>query len=107
MQLSKLWKPDGVHRTRLHTQRDKICLHPVGMVRAAASHLARIGFGVWPTVPWYTRDAFRFISRLDLHGKRVLEYGSGSSTLWYARRGALVTTVEDDPDWITRVADMC
>lgn len=33
----------------------------------------------------------------------VFEYGSGGSTLYFARRGASVTSTEDKSDWLRRV----
>lgn len=37
-------------------------------------------------------------------GARVFEWGAGGSTLWFARRAAIVTTVEHNLEWHNRVA---
>ena len=52
-------------------------------------------------------DAVQFLDRrLAEIGKtrpaRILEFGSGGSTLWFAKRGALVS-VENDPEWFAIV----
>lgn len=56
-------------------------------------------------VPWYAWNAIPVVeaevSRLS--GEKVLEWGTGSSTLWYARRGMRVTGIEHDPQWF----DVC
>lgn len=53
-------------------------------------------------LPWWTYDAIdrveRFLSRRG-PDVRVFEYGSGASTVWLARRTAVVDTVEHDTDW--------
>jgi predicted O-methyltransferase YrrM len=50
-------------------------------------------------VPWLP---FRLIDELAAFvrpGTRVFEYGGGGSTLWFLDRGAVVVTVEHDPNW--------
>ena len=50
--------------------------------------------------PWLTRDANRYLAQHVRPGMRVLEWGAGASTLWFAARGCQVTSVEHDPSWI-------
>lgn len=49
-------------------------------------------------IPWMTYPAIEFFRRSELFGKkpRVFEFGSGSSTLFWAERAAHVYSVEDD-----------
>jgi predicted O-methyltransferase YrrM len=57
-----------------------------------------------PNVPWLTPAAIEF---LDAHLKASdvgLEFGSGRSTLWFARRVARLTSVEHDRAWYERVS---
>lgn len=60
--------------------------------------------------PWMT---FSAIAHLDRHlgqlgGKgRVFEWGSGGSTLFFARRAAEVIAVENDGDWAEKVRAAC
>jgi len=37
--------------------------------------------------------------------KTVWEFGSGGSTLWFAKRAKSVVSIEDDPDWYAAVKD--
>jgi predicted O-methyltransferase YrrM len=57
-------------------------------------------------VPWWTLEASDLVDTFlkGRPGARAFEWGSGASTLWLARRGAAVTSVEHDPEWasITR-----
>ena len=50
-------------------------------------------------IPWYTYPAIEYLERWDLNGKYIFEFGCGSSTLYWLRRGAVVVAVENDPDW--------
>lgn len=54
-------------------------------------------------LPWITFGAIRFLDDMSLEGKHVFEYGAGGSTLYFARRGAVVTSVEHDRSWAARV----
>lgn len=53
--------------------------------------------GLW--YPWYTIGALEEISSWDLSGKIIWEYGGGNSSLWWAKKAALVHTVESDFKW--------
>lgn len=50
-------------------------------------------------LPWYTYPCIEFLRRQDFHGKTVLEFGAGQSTLWWASRGATVVSLEGDKQW--------
>jgi len=45
------------------------------------------------------------IERLMQPGSRVLEFGSGHSTIWFAEMGCVVTSVEHNLDWFESVKD--
>ena len=68
-----------------------------GHLRSAISRRAYDHNG--QPVPWYTYPAIQYLATLDYTGCRVLEFGGGQSTLWWAERAAHVTTVELDPGW--------
>ena len=50
-------------------------------------------------LPWYTYPAIDFLTQRDFSGKRVLEFGGGQSTLWWAGRAASILTLEEDESW--------
>jgi hypothetical protein len=49
--------------------------------------------------PWLTYPVIEFLEGFDFSGKTVFEYGSGSSTLFWASRAKRVTSVELDGEW--------
>jgi hypothetical protein len=54
-------------------------------------------------IPWYTFPAIDFIDTKDFSSKLVLEFGSGQSTLWWAKRCKRVVSFESDPKWFAYV----
>lgn len=56
--------------------------------------------------PYYTPGAYSFVAN-HLNGfdrKKVLEFGGGWSTVWYAARGEIVTTIEHSREWASAIA---
>jgi hypothetical protein len=54
-------------------------------------------------IPWYTYPTLEYLENFDLSGTKILEYGSGNSSLYYLRRGAEVTSIEDDALWHRKI----
>lgn len=75
------------------------------MPRALVSGAARLLAGHLPPRPWISYAAQARIARFCA-GRRVrmLEFGSGKSTRWYADRAASLVSVENDPAWHRLVA---
>lgn len=57
-------------------------------------------------IPWITYPAIRFLEQRVQRSFRVFEFGSGLSTLWWAKRVSSVTSVEHDNEWHERVAQI-
>lgn len=47
-------------------------------------------------VPWFTYSAIHFLEKIDFQEKKILEFGSGASTIWFQRKGAHVVSFESD-----------
>ncbi len=57
-----------------------------------------------PDKPWLTQEAVRFLDQYLSKDDAVLEFGSGRSTLYFARRCKRVVSFENDRAWYDRVA---
>src|SRR5215218_1655637 len=57
-------------------------------------------------VPWFTYPAIEALKNWDLADKRVFEYGSGYSTLFWASRAKEVVSVEHNRDWYEKIAGL-
>jgi predicted O-methyltransferase YrrM len=56
-------------------------------------------------VPWLTEDAIKFLETFLQTKKnaKILEFGSGASTIWFAKRTKNLVSVEHDPQWFKTV----
>lgn len=55
-------------------------------------------------IPWFTYPAIAFLSERVNPEWRVLEFGAGIGTQWWAKRVGCHTAIEHDPAWARRVA---
>ncbi len=58
-----------------------------------------------PSAPWLTQTSIRFLDEWLCARDRALEFGSGRSTSWLARRVGHLTSVEHNPEWFNRVEE--
>jgi predicted O-methyltransferase YrrM len=56
-------------------------------------------------VPWITFSAYDFLEPLVRPGMRVLEIGTGGSTLFFVDRKTELVTIEHSPEWAAKVAE--
>ena len=56
-----------------------------------------------PRAPWLTQRAVWLLDRLLKPSDVGLEWGSGRSTLWFARRSSHLVSVEHNEDWYRQV----
>jgi hypothetical protein len=54
-------------------------------------------------IPWYTYPCIEFLRQRSYEDKRVLEFGGGQSTLWWARLARHIVTFEGDIDWYNQI----
>jgi predicted O-methyltransferase YrrM len=59
-----------------------------------------------PGQPWLTKDAVAILSDLLRPSDVGLEFGSGRSTVWFARRVAELTSVEHDREWYAKTSTL-
>ena len=57
----------------------------------------------YPDRPWITPAAYDAVEAYLRPTHAGLEFGSGRSTIWFAKRVARLTSVESDPGWHERV----
>lgn len=101
--LDKLIRPGDGRKSRLRNARD-VPVSGSRLVRngpRALASAARLKLtGTRPRLPWICYDAIAALDAVLKPDMRVLEYGSGMSTLWFADRVASVISVDDSADWI-------
>lgn len=103
--LRKLIAGSDTRRTRLHDELgNRVSLSRLlrnGLRAAASAVPAKLGRRA--VRPWISYDAQAVIAAFLNKSGRVLEFGSGMSTVWYAERAAEVVSVEDYRPWFGQV----
>jgi predicted O-methyltransferase YrrM len=66
----------------------------------------QVAFGYRRTAPWISYRAARTLGRLIQPQWRILEFGAGMSTVWFASRAHYVLSIESDTRWYQQVAEM-
>ncbi|MFI3290756.1 MAG: hypothetical protein R3Y46_02630 [Opitutales bacterium] len=56
-------------------------------------------------IPWYTYPAIEYLSALDFKDCSVFEFGSGSSSIWWAKRAKEVYSVESSKEYYDRLIE--
>jgi hypothetical protein len=54
-------------------------------------------------IPWYTYPAIEYLSHFDFSARKVFEYGSGNSSLWWASRCKSLVSIENDKVWYDKI----
>lgn len=57
-------------------------------------------------IPWMTYPFLDYIRNLDLSQKTIFEYGSGYSTVFWAKNAKSVSSVENVPEWAEKTRDL-
>lgn len=83
----------------------RIIRHPI--ILTTVDEVVRQSTAEELETPWWNRRAIRYLSGHLRPGARAFEWGSGGSTVWLARRGVSVTSIEHDPEWVEKVIDRC
>jgi hypothetical protein len=50
-------------------------------------------------IPWYTYPAIELLQNREFSSRTILEFGSGQSTLWWAKSASRVVSFEENRDW--------
>ena len=104
--LERVVRADPWRKTRLHNMKGRLaparCIltdFPRALVGSAARELT----GWRPAMPWIPYNVIRALSPLVRPTWRVLEYGAGMSTVWWAKRVRHVHSIELDEHWYQQV----
>lgn len=105
--LIKVISGDKHRKSRLHDEKGnfvnwKFCLSHV--VPATFSGFLRILFGYRPVVPWIPYSSIKSLRKFLNKDCRVLEFGSGMSTIWFAEHAGEVFSIEDYKLWFDKVS---
>jgi predicted O-methyltransferase YrrM len=100
-----LFKGDPLRRSRLHNHTgDRIDARGFAFLpHSVATTIWLKLTGRRPEAPWLGYRAVKRLDELIEADWRILEFGSGMSTSWFARRCAFVLSLETDDRWYASV----
>lgn len=104
----RLISGNGRRRTRLHNHNGRL-LDARGLLYLPRSVLTALTLKLTrrrPELPWLGFRAIERLGRIIDADCKVLEFGSGMSTVWFARRCGLLVSVETDGAWHRAVTSM-
>ena len=105
--LRKIYAGSVTRKTRFHDELG--ALVSLGRLlrngpRAALTGVARVLFDWRQELPWISYDARAELERVLTSHSKVLEFGSGMSTMWYSRHTGSVVSIEDYRPWFDLVS---
>lgn len=92
--------------TRFHSRNGRL-IDPAGLFFLPFAAITRFWARVTgrrPELPYISFRAIRWMRRTIRQDWKVLEFGSGSSTIWLAKRCALLVSIETSQAWYERIA---
>lgn len=99
--LQRLVRADSYRKSRLHDEKGHL-IDARGLAYAPYTLWLgglRLMTGYRPAIPWLSYRAIHVLDRLIQPHWRALEFGSGMSTPWLARRCAYLHSIESDERW--------
>lgn len=96
-------------KTRLHDEKGNLIEMSKFLAHAPlalSSGLLRLSIDHRPEIPWIAYDGIKALDNHLTKESRVLEYGSGMSTVWYAKHAKQVYSVEDYKPWYEKVTEI-
>jgi len=107
--LQKLLSGGAARKTRLHDEKGNLISFNrffLNGSRAVFTGLMRILLGYRVAMPWISYSAISVLKQHLDKTSRVLEFGSGMSTIWYAQHAGHVCSVEDNKEWYEKVQEL-
>src|SRR5882724_10582455 len=81
-----------------------LILHPQYISRCLTHNVLNGKTPLDLEIPWFSYAAIDFLDGFVQPDMKVFEYGSGGSTLFFARRAKSVVSVEDNAKWFEWVS---
>jgi hypothetical protein len=57
-------------------------------------------------IPWYTYSCIDFLSTFNFKNKKILEFGSGQSSIWWSKLSLEVHTLEDNDLYRKKITEL-
>lgn len=99
--------PTPTHRNRLCDEKgNRISLLQSHEILLSGAHRISQKLVNWPIIPWIPYAVTSRLTSILNKNSRLLEFGSGRSTIWFARHCASVLSIEDNEQWFRIVSSI-
>src|SRR5580693_2267963 len=97
---------DEMHKSRFHDQkRNLIDLQGLRYFpHCISSTVLRLTIGKRPVLPWIGYRAINRLKKILNNKTKMIEFGSGMSTIWYAKHCGEVISIEDNELWYNKIS---
>lgn len=102
----KILRASDLRKSRLHDEKGNL-VDFVGLCylpKVIVSGFLRVIFKRRPKVPWISYRAISEIEKLMRPDWKVVEFGSGSSTAWLAKRCGFLYSIENNEGWYRMIS---
>lgn len=102
----KIIRGCDLRKTRFHDEKGNLVGWSglLNAPKAFMSGFARVIFNRRPNLPWISYNAIRDLNIIMRPNWSVIEFGSGSSTAWLAKRCKTLYSIEDNREWFEYVS---
>lgn len=106
--LFKVIRGDDFRKTRLHDEKGNLVDLRIlpNVPRAVLTFLLYKIFNQRPYLPWVSFNAIKRIENLLRHDWKILEFGSGMSTIWFAKRCGFLQSIEHNENWYLKISNL-
>jgi len=104
--ITKVIRADKSRRSRLHDEKGNFIGWKRALLHAPPAILTgilRITIDYRPELPWISYAAIKLLKGFLSKESRILEFGSGMSTIWYATHAKEVCSIENNEYWFEQV----
>ncbi|MEJ0030725.1 MAG: hypothetical protein WDO15_10305 [Bacteroidota bacterium] len=96
-----------LRKTRFHDEKGNKVSTRDFIVNGPKALMSLVGlklFGMRPEKPWLSYNGISYLDKFLNKNKTVLEFGSGMSTVWFAKKSGKVYSAENYEPWHTKVS---
>lgn len=90
---------NGTLATKVCRLAGDLATHPEYAARYVSDNVLHSRTPLELEIPWFSYAAIEFLEKALQPQMTVCEYGSGGSTIFFARRVRAVYAIEDNPKW--------
>jgi hypothetical protein len=103
----KIIAGDPYRKTRFHDEQGNlVSISEIGILPQRALEWFYAKQGRFPAEPWWPAASAERIAEICTKTSNIVEFGSGMSTVWLAKRACSVVSIESNWEWYLKVSKL-